>query len=186
MTLWFRKTQKKEFFWHFFVRTYVCMSRPKSLNISRSPNARALILVSKHFYIWGIDAIKIFSELVGRFWSHPHFSRFWNFEKFQFFGIILSREPFEIRWWGKICLFRLCWIIWWPRWDTLILPGEKVTTHDNKTFVGFCFDPMVITVVGWEISFLFLNNFCSTQLIYLKFYVWGFLGVPYWIMMWKC
>ena len=41
------------------------LSRPKSLNISRSPNARALILVPKHFYIWGIDAIKIVSELVG-------------------------------------------------------------------------------------------------------------------------
>ena len=27
---------------------------------------------------------------------------------------------------------------------------EKVTTHDNKTFVGFCFDPMVITVVGFD------------------------------------
>ena len=43
------------------------MSRPKSLNISRSPHARALILVPKHFYIWGIEAIKIFSELVGGF-----------------------------------------------------------------------------------------------------------------------
>ena len=50
-----------------FFCTYVCMSRPKSLNISRSPNARALILVSKHFYIWGIDAFKIVSELVGGF-----------------------------------------------------------------------------------------------------------------------
>ena len=45
------------------------MSRPKSLNISRYPNARALILVSEHFYIWGIDAIKIFLELVEGFWS---------------------------------------------------------------------------------------------------------------------
>ena len=45
----------------------ICMSRPKSPNISRSPNAKALILVPKYFYIWGIDAIKIFSELVERF-----------------------------------------------------------------------------------------------------------------------
>ena len=36
------------------------MWRPKSLNI-----LRALILVPKHFYIWGIDAIKGVSELVG-------------------------------------------------------------------------------------------------------------------------
>ena len=71
-----KNPQKKKFFWHFFVLTYVCMSRPKSLNISRSPNAKALILVSKHFYIWGIDAIKIVSELVGGFWSYPHFSLF--------------------------------------------------------------------------------------------------------------
>ena len=52
------------------------MLRPKSLNISRSPNARALIFVSKYFYIWGIDAITFFSELVGGFWSYPYFSLF--------------------------------------------------------------------------------------------------------------
>ena len=69
------KPKKKEIFFALFC-TYVCMSRPKSLNISRSPNARALILVSKHFYIWVIDAIKIVSELVGGFWSYPHFSLF--------------------------------------------------------------------------------------------------------------
>ena len=40
---------------------------PKSLNITRSQNARALILVPKYFYIWGIDAITIFTELVGGF-----------------------------------------------------------------------------------------------------------------------
>ena len=40
------------------------MSRLKSLNIWRSPNARALILVPKYFYIWGIDAINFFSKLV--------------------------------------------------------------------------------------------------------------------------
>ena len=50
------KNPPKNFVCHFIVR----MSRHKSLNISRSPNARALILVPKHFYIWGIDAIKIF------------------------------------------------------------------------------------------------------------------------------
>ena len=52
---------------HFIVYVRICMSRPKSPNISRSPNAKALILVPKYFYIWGIDAIKIFSELVERF-----------------------------------------------------------------------------------------------------------------------
>ena len=62
-----------------YVRMNTCMSRPKSQNISRSPNARTLILEPKHFYTWGIDAIKIFLELVEGFWS---------FEKFQFFGII--------------------------------------------------------------------------------------------------
>ena len=76
-----QSVQKSNFFFAFL---HVCMS----LNVLRSPNARALILVPKHFYIWGIDAIKFFSELV----------------------------------------------------------GEKVTTDDNKTIVGFCFDLMVITV----------------------------------------
>ena len=71
------------------------MSRPKSLNISRSPNARALILVSKHFYIWGVDDIKIFSELVKGFYSYPHFHFFEILKNFIFLG--LSREPFEIR-----------------------------------------------------------------------------------------
>ena len=37
----------------------------------RSQNARALILVPKYFSIWGIDAIKIFSELVEGFQSYP-------------------------------------------------------------------------------------------------------------------
>ena len=69
------------------------MSRPKSLNMSRSQNARALILVPKYFYIWGIDAIKIFSELVKGFWSFPHFSLFEIVKNVIFLG--LSREPFE-------------------------------------------------------------------------------------------
>ena len=29
-----------------------------------------------------------------------------------------------------------------------IVRGVGVITHDNKTCAGFCFDPMVITVVG--------------------------------------
>ena len=70
------KTPKKFFF----------VIRPKSLNISRSSHARTLILVPNYFYIWGIDAINIFLELVGGLWSYPHFSLFWNFEKFQFFS----------------------------------------------------------------------------------------------------
>ena len=88
-----RKIKKKNLS---FYSTYVCMSRPKSLNISRSPNARALILVSKHFYIWGIDAIKIVSELVGGFGVIPIFHFFEILKNFSFLG--LSREPFEIRW----------------------------------------------------------------------------------------
>ena len=72
------------------------MSRPKSLNISRSSNARAPILVSKHFYIWGIDAIKIVSELVGGFGVISIFHFFEILKNFSFLG--LSREPFEIRW----------------------------------------------------------------------------------------
>ena len=72
------------------------MSRPKSLNISKSPNARALILVSKHFYIWGsIDANKIVSELVGGFGVIPIFHFFEILKNFSSLG--LSREPFEIR-----------------------------------------------------------------------------------------
>ena len=72
------------------------MSLPKSLNISRSRNARTLILVPKHFYIWGIDAIKISSELVGSFGVLPIFHFFEILKNFSFLG--LSREPFEIRW----------------------------------------------------------------------------------------
>ena len=71
------------------------MSRPKSLNISRSPNARALILVPKHLYIWGIGAIKIFLELVWGFGVIPIFHFFEILRNFSFLG--LSRESFEIR-----------------------------------------------------------------------------------------
>ena len=103
------------------------------------------------------------------------------------FDVVFFDPPFlTMEGWGKICLFRLFELSGNPVKIHQYFRGKKVTTHDNKTFVGFCFEPMVITVVGREISFLFLNNFCSTQLIYLKFYIWGFLGVPYWIMMWKC
>ena len=67
------------------------MSRPKSLNTSRFPNARALILLSKHFYIWGIDATKIVSELGGGGGVEI-------IPIFHFFEILgLSREPYEIR-----------------------------------------------------------------------------------------
>ena len=68
-----KNPKKRNFFGTFL---YVCMSRPKSLNISRSPNARALILVSKHFSIWGIDAIKNCFRIGRGFWSYPHFSLF--------------------------------------------------------------------------------------------------------------
>ena len=91
-----KNAKKRNFFCTFL---YVCMSRPKSLNISRSPSARALILVSKHFYIWGIDAIKIVSELVGGGGGVgviPIFHFFEILKNFSFLG--LSREPFEIRW----------------------------------------------------------------------------------------
>ena len=64
-------------FCHFIVR----MLRPKSLNISRSPYTRALILVPKHFCIWGINAIKIFSELVGG-GGGLKLSQFFTFLKF--------------------------------------------------------------------------------------------------------
>ena len=67
-----KNPQKKKFFGTFlYVSMYVA-----ALNHLRSSNARALILVPKHLYIWGIDAIKIVSELVGGFWSYPHFSLF--------------------------------------------------------------------------------------------------------------
>ena len=71
------------------------MLRSKSLNMSRSQNARDLILVPKYFYIWGIDAIKFFLELVKGFWSDPIFHFFEIMKNFSFLG--LSREPFEIR-----------------------------------------------------------------------------------------
>ena len=53
-----------------------------------------MILMLKHFYIWGIDAIKIFSELVGGFGVIPIFHFFEILKNFSFLG--LSREPFEI------------------------------------------------------------------------------------------
>ena len=87
------------------------MSRPKSLNISRSPNARAPILVPKHFYIWGVDTIKIFSELVEGFRVIPIFPFFEILKHFSFLG--LSREPFEIR---------------------CVLGDKKVSTHVKETF----------------------------------------------------
>ena len=70
------------------------MSRPKSLHISRSPNAGTPILVPKHFYIWGIDAIKNFQNWSEGFGVIPIFPFFEILKNFSFFG--LSREPFEI------------------------------------------------------------------------------------------
>ena len=103
------------------------MSRPKLLNTSIFPNARALILVSKHFYIWGIMVLKFFKKV----WQSVqkskkiflHFSTFRdllpidaikiNSDLVGGFGVIpvfhfleilknfsflgLSREPFDIR-----------------------------------------------------------------------------------------
>ena len=179
MTPWFRKTPNKKIL--AFFCTYVC----RALNhlISRDPQMLEPWFWCQNISIYGaLMLLKLFQNWLGGFGV---IFIFHFFEKFQFFGIISStlwdtlvypgtkKFPLMTRkllmyffdplflimeGWGKIYLFRLCWIIWWPRWDTLILAGEKVTTH--------------------EISFLFLNNFCSTQLIYPKFYVWGFLGVP--------
>ena len=78
------------------------MSRPKSIIMSRSQNARALILVPKYFYVWGTDDIKFFSELVKKgFRVIPIFHFFEIVKNFSFLGS--SREPFEIRWctWGQ-------------------------------------------------------------------------------------
>ena len=58
-------------FFHIDSSTFYDPLIPK--NPQKSPNARTLMLVPKHFYIWGIDAIKIFSELVKEFRSYPHF-----------------------------------------------------------------------------------------------------------------
>ena len=57
------------------------MSRSKSVNISGSPNARALIS------IWGIDAIKVFSELVWGFELIPIFHFFESLKNFSFLGL---------------------------------------------------------------------------------------------------
>ena len=148
---------------------------------------------------------KLFQNWSGGFGDITIFHFLEVLKNFSYLG--LSREPFEIRWctrgqksfhsWQENFW---CSFFWPPVFNNggvrenlsfsimlnyLVTPlryintcREKVTTHDKKTFVGFCFDPMVITVVGWEITYLFLNNLCSTQLIYLKFYIWWFFGVP--------
>ena len=90
-----KNPKKKEIFLALFC-TYVCMSRPKSLNISRPPNARALILVPKYFYIWGIDAFKNFFRIgQGVLKLSPIFHFFEILRNFSFLG--LFRKPFEIR-----------------------------------------------------------------------------------------
>ena len=88
-----------------------------------------------------------FSESVGGFWSYPHFSLFWNFEKFQFFRIISrtllkyfivpgdkkvsthdKKTVDEVFFWlpvfnhggaRKNLSFSIIWIIWWPRLVTV-------------------------------------------------------------------
>ena len=45
--------------------------------------------------MWGIDEIKIFSELIGSFGAIPIFHFFEILNNLSFLG--LSREPFEIR-----------------------------------------------------------------------------------------
>ena len=142
-----KNPKKKNFFWHFFVRTYVCMSRPKSLNISRSTNARALILVSKHFYIWGIDAIKIVSELVRGFWVIPIFHFFEILKNFSFLG--LSRGPFEIRWCTR----------------------EQKSFHSwQENFWCSFFGPPVFNNggVGENLSFSIMLNYLVTPLRYIN------------------
>ena len=102
------------------------MSRPKSLNISRSPNARALILVSKHFYIWDIDAIKIFSELVGGFKVIPIFFFFEILKNFSFFFDYLEN----------------------PLRYVSVHRDKKVSTHDMKTSGVVFFDTPFLTMEG--------------------------------------
>ena len=69
------KPKRKQFFCHFIVR----VSRPKSLNISKSPNVRALILVAKHFYINGaLMLLKLFQN----WWGVLELSPFFTFLKF--------------------------------------------------------------------------------------------------------
>ena len=152
MTSWFRKTPKKKFLafldrlpYFPFYRTIVLCS--KSLNISRSPNARTLILVSKHFYIWGIDTTKIFSELVRGFYSYPHFSLFWNFEKFQFFWDYLEN----------------------PLRYVSVPRDKKVCTHDMNTF-NVVFWPPVFNNGGVRenLSFSIMLNYLVTPSRYIN------------------
>ena len=71
------KKLKKKLSFTFTFRTIVLIG-PKIekffLHFSTFPDP--LIPKNPDFYIWGIDAIKIVSELVGGFWSYPHFSLF--------------------------------------------------------------------------------------------------------------
>ena len=123
---------KKENFCDFIVR----MSRPKSLNISRSPHARALILVRKHFYIWGIDAIKIFLELIGVFCIYPPFFTFLKFWKI---SVLLSRLLYitEGKYWNQLEKIRKFRVVLSSRsretgstaknWRHLIQPSQDPT-----------------------------------------------------------
>ena len=93
------------------------MSHPKSLNISRSPNARALILLSKHLYIWGIDATKIVSELGGL-----KLSLIFTFLKFSKISVFWDYLANPLRY-------------------VSVSGDKKVSTHDKKTFDVVFFNP---------------------------------------------
>ena len=95
------RPKKKKFFWHFFVRTYVC----RALNhlISRDPQMLEPWFWCQNISICGaLMLLKLFQNWSGGFGVIPIFHFFKNFEKFQFFGII-SRTL----------------------WDTLVYPGTK-------------------------------------------------------------
>ena len=92
------KTPQK-IFCHFIVR----MSHAKSLNISRSPNARALVLVPKHFY-GALMLLKLFQNWSGGFGVIPIFHFFEILKNFSFLG--LSREPFDSKALRYVCCTR--------------------------------------------------------------------------------
>ena len=82
-------------------------------------------MVSKHFYIWGIDAIKIVSEFLGGF------------------GVIPIFHFFEIL---KISVF--CDYLESPLRYVGVPGDKKVSTHVKKTFEVVFFDPPFLTMEG--------------------------------------
>ena len=121
MTPRFRKTQKS-FFCHFIVH----MSCLKSLNISRSPNAKIFLYMGHWSGGFGVIPIFHFFEILKNFSFLGPGDKKVSTHDNKTFDVVFFDPPFlTMEGWGKICLFRLCWIIWWPRWDTLILAGEK-------------------------------------------------------------